>query len=391
MTDFQPPRQPGPPIAGTPTTPAAAPDFDPPRPPAAATRRTRDRKAGRFVVGVAIGALVGASVAGGIVAVADDGGSAAPAVATATVTPVATSTNAIAALVKKVEPSVVSIHDDVTQTDQFGQTQSGQAAGSGFVLTADGYIVTNNHVIDGATNITVDFHDGSTVDAKVVAADPRSDLAVLKVDQTGLAPLPLGASSALQVGDQLVAIGNALDLSGGPTVTTGIVSATGRSLDEENGVSLSDMIQTDTAINPGNSGGPLLNMAGEVVGINTAVAGEAQNIGFAISIDHAKSLIEQLQQGDVPAHAMLGVGTQPTEDGTGVEVAQVDAGSAAAKAGLQQGDVITSVDGTNTDDPDTLGGVIADHKPGDQVKVTYTRGGASHDVTVTLGARSTGN
>ena len=120
-------------------------------------------------------------------------------------------------------------------------------------------------------------------------------------------------------------------------MTTGIVSATGRSLNEENGVALSDMIQTDTAINPGNSGGPLLNMAGQVVGINTAVAGEAQNIGFAISIDHAKSLIEQLQQGDVPAHAMLGVGTQPTEDGTGVEVAEVDPGSAAAKAGLQAG------------------------------------------------------
>jgi len=340
---------------------------------------------------VAVGALVGASVAGGIVAIADNGNSAAPAAATATVTPVAASTNAIAALVKKVQPSVVSIHDDVTQTDQFGQTQSGQAAGSGFVLTADGYIVTNNHVIDGATNITVDFHDGSTVDAKVVAADPRSDLAVLKVDRTGLTPLPLGASSDLQVGDQLVAIGNALDLSGGPTVTTGIVSATGRSLDEENGVALSDMIQTDTAINPGNSGGPLLNMAGQVVGINTAVAGEAQNIGFAISIDHAKSLIEQLQQGDVPAHAMLGVSTQPTEDGTGVEVAEVDSGSAAAKAGLQQGDVITAVDGTNTDDPDALGGAIASHKPGDQVKVTYTRDGASHEVTVTLGARPTGN
>jgi putative serine protease PepD len=391
MTDFQPPRQPGPPIAGAPTTPASAPTFEPPRPPVPPTNRTRDRKASRFAVGVALGALVGASVAGGIVAIADHGDGATPVAATATVTPVAATTNAIAALVKNVQPSVVSIHDDVTQTDQFGQTQSGQAAGSGFVLTADGFIVTNNHVIDGATNITVDFHDGTTVDAEVVAADPRSDLAVLKVDRTGLTPLPLGSSSDLQVGDQLVAIGNALDLSGGPTVTTGIVSATGRALDEENGVSLSDMIQTDTAINPGNSGGPLLNMAGQVVGINTAVAGEAQNIGFAISIDHAKSLIEQLQQGDVPAHALLGVGTQPTQDGTGVEVAEVDSGSAAAKAGLQQGDVITSVDGTATDDPDALGGVIADHKPGDQVKVTYTRDGASHDVTVTLGARPTGN
>jgi putative serine protease PepD len=383
MTDFQPPQS-GPPLAGA---------FEPPQPPAAPTRRTRDRKAGRFAAGIALGALVGASVAGGIVAVADNGDSAAPAAASAQapVTPVADAHNSIAALVQKVEPSVVSIHDDVTQDGPFGQTQSGQAAGSGFVLTADGYIVTNNHVVDGATNITVDFHDGSTADAKIVAADPNSDLAVLKVDRTGLTPLPQGSSSGLEVGDQLVAIGNALDLSGGPTVTTGIVSATGRSLTEENGVTLTDMIQTDTAINPGNSGGPLLNMAGQVVGINTAVAGQAQNIGFAISIDHAKSLIEQLQQGDVPAHALLGVVTQPSQDGKGVEIAQVDPGSAADKAGLQQGDVITKVDDTVIDGPETLGGVISGHKPGDKVSVTYTRDGASHTVTATLGSKSASN
>jgi putative serine protease PepD len=383
MTDFQPP-QPGPPPAGA---------FEPPKPPAPPTRRTRDRKVGRFAAGIALGALVGASVAGGIVAVTDDGNSAAPAPATApaTVTTITDAHNAIAALVKKVEPSVVSIHDDVTQTDQFGQTESGQAAGSGFVLTADGYIVTNNHVVDGATNITVDFHDGSTANAKIVAADPNSDLAVLKVDRTGLTPLPQGSSSSLEVGDQLVAIGNALDLSGGPTVTTGIVSATGRSLSEENGVTLTDMIQTDTAINPGNSGGPLLNMAGEVVGINTAVAGQAQNIGFAISIDHAKSLIAQLQQGNVPAHALLGVVTQPSQDGEGVEVVQVDPGSGAEKAGLQQGDLITKVDDTAIDGPETLGGVISSHQPGDTVSVTYTRDGSSHTVTATLGSKSSSN
>jgi putative serine protease PepD len=384
MTDFQPPQapQPGPPLTGA---------FEAPRPPVAPTKRTRDRKAGRFATGIALGALVGASVAGGIVAVADHSNDAAPAAATAPatpVTPVAAAHNSIAALVTKAEPSIVSIHDDITQTDQFGQTQSGQAAGSGFVLTADGYIATNNHVIDGATDITVDFHDGSTATAKVVAADPHSDLAVLKVSRTGLVPLPIGSSSKLEVGDQLVAIGNALDLSGGPTVTTGIVSATGRSLNEENGVALSDMIQTDTAINPGNSGGPLLNMAGQVIGINTAVAGQAQNIGFAISIDHAKTLIDQLQQGNVPAHAMLGVSTQPTEDGKGVQVAAVDPGSAAAKAGLQAGDVITKVDASAIDSPDTLGGDIAGHQPGDKVTVTYERDGASHSVAVTLGART---
>ena len=221
--------------------------------------------------------------------------------------------------------------------------------------------------------------------------DPRSDLAVLKVDRTDLTPLPLGSSSELAVGDQLVAIGNALDLSGEPTVTTGIVSATGRSLDEQNGVVLSDLIQTDTAINPGNSGGPLLNMQGQVVGINTAVAGEAQNIGFAISIDHAKVLIDQLQEGDVPEHAMLGVATQATEAGAGVTIAEVTAGSAAATAGLQAGDVITSVDGTAIDSPDTLGAVIGKHQPGDEVTVTYERDGETHEVDVELGTRPAGS
>ena len=138
-------------------------------------------------------------------------------------------------------------------------------------------------------------------------------------------------SDDLQIGDQVVAIGNALDLSGAPTVTTGIVSATGRSLDEPNGTHLTNLLQTDTAINPGNSGGPLLDMQGEVVGINTAIAGQAQNIGFAIAIDPAKALIDQLQRGEVPAHALLGVSTRPADHG--VEVVDVSAGSAADDAG----------------------------------------------------------
>jgi S1-C subfamily serine protease len=404
MTDFPPPQTP--PHTGQPAPAQAHPtsSYDPdelyepsafeaaPAPPVAPTRRTRDRRGGRFIVGAALGALVGSVVSGGIVAVtarADDhpAAVAAPAVAT----PVTVAHNSIAALVDKAEPSIVSIHDSITQTDQFGQTQSGQAAGSGFVLSADGYIVTNNHVIDGATDITVNFHDGSTATASVVAADPHSDLAVLKVDRTDLAPLPMGDSSQLEVGDQLVAIGNALDLSGGPTVTTGIVSATGRSLTEENGVTLSDMIQTDTAINPGNSGGPLLDMAGEVVGINTAVAGQAQNIGFAISIDHTKPLIAQLRNGTVPAHAMLGVGTQPSTDGNGVTIASVDPGSGAADAGLQAGDEITKVDNTTIDSPETLAATIVGHQPNDKITVTYVRNGSTRHVEVTLGTRPSGS
>ena len=373
------------PMAPMPTDGREPPVLPPPVPPVPADRPT-SRSGPRFIAGVVVGALVGAGVAGGIVALAErDDGASTPAVND---TPaISVPHNSIAALVAAARPSVVAIHDSVSQTDIFGNVAEGQAAGTGFVLSADGYIVTNDHVIDTATDITVDFDDGTSEPATVVAADPNADLAVLKVDRTDLTPLPLGSSSALQVGDQLVAIGNALDLSGEATVTTGIVSANGRSLTEPNGVRLVDLIQTDTAINPGNSGGPLLNMSGEVVGINTAIAGQAQNVGFAIAIDPAKSMIDSLRNGDVPDHALLGVTTQPADSGTGAQVVDVSSGSAADTAGLQAGDVITDVDGAAVQKPDELGTAIAEHRPGDSVEVTYTRNGTEHTATVTLGSR----
>jgi putative serine protease PepD len=337
------------------------------------------------VGGVVLGALVGATVSGGIVAIAGRDHDVSPAQASPPAVTVAH--NSIAALAAEARPSVVAIHDSVSQTDIFGNVAEGQAAGTGFVLSADGFIVTNDHVVDGATDITVDFADGSSVSAEVVAADPNADLAVLKVDRTDLTPLPLGSSAALQVGDQLVAIGNALDLSGEPTVTTGIVSANGRSLTEPNGVKLVNLIQTDTAINPGNSGGPLLNMSGEVVGINTAIAGQAQNVGFAIAIDPAKAMIDSLRNGEVPEHALLGVTTQPFDGGSGAEIIDVSADSAAAAVGLKAGDVITRVDGRVIGKPDDLGTAIAEHQPGEEIVVTYERGGQSQEVTATLGAR----
>ncbi|MET0146465.1 MAG: trypsin-like peptidase domain-containing protein [Ilumatobacteraceae bacterium] len=395
------------------TGPRTSHDFDPPaqRPPTLPPEAPRPaspparppRGPGRFLAGVAIGAAVGALVAGGIVAVSDhDGGggsldpSAAVGPATGDASAAAAPTNPIDALVRGAEPAIVSIHDSIAQTDEFGREVEGQAAGTGFVLSADGYLVTNDHVVDGASDITARFSDGTSLAATVVAADPGSDLAVLQVDRTGLSALPLGDSSALHVGDQVVAIGNALDLSGSPTVTTGIVSATGRSLTEPNGTHLTGLLQTDTAINPGNSGGPLLDMHGQVIGIDTAIAGQAQNIGFAIAIDPARTLIDQLRNGQVPDHALLGVSTRPVTAGAGsaaadgAQVVRVTAGSPAAAAGVEAGDVVTAVDGRNITSPDDLGAAIAAHQPGDEVKITYERSGASHTTAVTLGTRPAG-
>ena len=301
----------------------------------------------------------------------------------ATAAPV-TETASIADIVTMVRPSVVSIHTSVEQAGAFG---SGQAAGSGFVLSADGFIVTNAHVVDGANEITVDLSDGTSADAALIAAAPESDLAVLKVERTDLTPLAIGSSDELLVGEQLVAIGNALDLSGEPTVTTGIVSATGRFIIEQNGARLANLIQTDTAINPGNSGGPLLNMQGEVVGVNTAVAGQAQNIGFAIAIDPAMRIIEDLRNGETPDQPLLGVSSQPTEDDEGVELIEITPGSGADAAGFEVGDVIIAVGDTSIDEPEDLAREIAEQAPGDVVEVTVVRGGQTITITATLGAR----
>jgi S1-C subfamily serine protease len=294
-------------------------------------------------------------------------------------------------LVISVRPSIVAVHTTVTQTDVFGNRLEGAAAGTGFVLSADGLIVTNSHVIDGAEQISVTLGDQSTEDAELVAADPRSDLAVLRIARNDLTPLALGDSSAIDVGDPVVAIGNALDLGAEPTVTSGIVSAVDRTLTEPNGEVLVNLIQTDAAINPGNSGGPLLDLSGRVIGINTVVAGQAQNIGFAIAIKPAQVLIDQLRNGQVPRHALLGVSTRQATDDTGVAidgaaVADVEPNSAADEAGVRAGDVITELDGEAIASPDDLVAAIAGHEPGDVIMLTVERGGKARQLSATLGA-----
>ncbi|HZB40763.1 MAG TPA: trypsin-like peptidase domain-containing protein [Ilumatobacter sp.] len=378
-----------------PPTPASSPNEQP--------RRGRPRW--RFAGGVVTGVIVSALVAGSAVLIDDDSDSAPGAAdGDAAAAPVesddsgASSVTAVPAgssvhdLVVAVRPAIVAIHTRVTETDVFGQEIQGEAAGSGFVLSADGYVVTNNHVVEGASDITVTFDDGSTEEAELVGADPRADLAVLHVDRTDLEPLALGDSDAIRVGDPVVAIGNALDLGAEPTVTGGLISAKDRTITDPNGSVLADLIQTDAAISPGNSGGPLLDMTGQVVGINTAVAGQGQNIGFAIAINRANDLIEQLRNGETPQHALLGVTTRANPDGSaGAVVVSLQAGAAADEAGIRERDVITELDGESVDGPEDLAALIAGHQPGDEVTVEFQRDGESQTLDVTLGAHDAAN
>jgi len=282
-------------------------------------------------------------------------------------------------ILAKVEPSVVDI---------VAQSRRGTGEGTGIIISPDGYILTNAHVVSGSSRVTVSSTSASkAMPATVVGADDAHDVALVKVDNPGgsLAPAELGRSADVRVGDDVVAIGNALGLRGDPTVTRGIVSALGRTVDN-----LTGMLQTDAAINPGNSGGPLVNSAGQVIGINTAVAADgAQNIGFAIPIDKAKAIADRLKTGQGPAPtAFLGVSTTDTSDGSGgAEVVDVVAGGPAQKAGLAVGDLIVTFDGKPVATADSLSGLVQAHQPGDTVQVMVERNGSSRTLTVTLGTK----
>ena len=291
-------------------------------------------------------------------------------------------------LISSALPGIVSITVELN---------GGQGAGTGFVISSDGEIATNAHVVADATKIDVEFSDGSTAPATVLGVDRTDDLAVVKVDKTGLTALSLGKSADLRIGEPVVAIGNALDLTGGPTATEGIVSALDRTIDTNDGEHLTHLLQTDAAINPGNSGGPLLTLDGNVVGINSAGSQGAQNIGFAIAIDTAQPIISQLQQGKTITKAYLGVSTSPVDatvaaqNGLGIDhgllIAEVSAGSGAETAGLKTGDVIVSINGTATDDNQTLGDVIHQVGAGKVVHLKIFRSGKTIDVDATLSTK----
>jgi serine protease Do len=299
----------------------------------------------------------------------------------------------IPAVVEKVSPSVVAIFTQGLSEDFFFETVPTRGAGTGIVASEEGHILTNAHVVDDAQEIRVVFTDGEERTAELIGADTDTDLAVIKVDADDLTVASFGDSDDLVVGQAVVAVGQALGLQGGPTVTSGIVSALDRSIRTQGAV-LDSLIQTDAAINPGNSGGALTDMAGNVVGVNTAIAGDAQNIGFAIAITPARAIVEQLIATGRVIHPFLGVqmiGLSPgiasqrnIDIDEGVLLVEVVPGSPAAQAGLEADDVITEIEGEEAVTPGDVSKVINSKKPGDRVEITINRGGDSRTVTATL-------
>jgi S1-C subfamily serine protease len=321
--------------------------------------------------------------------------------------------NSVSEVYEQTYKSVVEITSISGQSTPFGGEERAQGQGSGFVYDDEGHIVTNQHVVDGADTVSVRLWDGSTYDGTVVGSDPSTDLAVIKVDAPAnvLQPLALGNSDDLTVGETVVALGSPFGLEG--TVTSGIVSALHRQMTAPNNFTINDSIQTDAAINHGNSGGPLVNGAGEVVGVNAQIeseSGGSDGIGFAIPSKTVESIVPQIIANGSVEHAYLGVGVAELSQSVaeelgvpaGVALTDVRQGSPAAEAGLEAatgsatvdgqsyptgGDVITAVDGKAVKTGAELQNAVDAKRPGDSISITYTRGGQSHTVEITLGTR----
>jgi putative serine protease PepD len=266
------------------------------------------------------------------------------------------------------------------------------------VISADGLMLTNAHVVNMVDDqgnpienpvITVKMFDGSVRSAKVLGSSVDYDVALLQLaDASNLSPLPLADASAFQVGDRVVAIGNALDLGDSPTVTTGIISALDRTLQESASITLRGLIQTDAAINHGNSGGALVNSAGQLVGINSAGIPDAQNIGFAISVGTIQPLLEDLKAGKTIAAAPIGyIGVTLSETPDGITVATVQPNTPASTGGIEVGDVITKVNDTAVTTAEKLSTVLRSLAPGTKVNITVTRGGETKVIPLTLAER----
>ncbi len=361
------------------TSPPPPREPGPPRPRASGPLRRRVIA----IVAAVLALMLGSGVIGGWAATELAGSSVAPAAAA----PVqhAPPGGSLADVVATAQRSVVSI-------------TTGAGEGSGVTLDTSGHILTNNHVIASAQGgeMTVTFEDGTSQQASIVGTDPQSDLAVIKVDDgSNLTPATFADSDTAEVGDQVLALGSPLGLEG--TVTSGVISAKDRTINEggqpgpqqAGATAISGLLQTDAAINPGNSGGALVDTAGQVVGINTAIAttgngGGNIGVGFAIPSNTAKSVAEQLIKGEQVAHPYLGVSIAQA-GGSGAIIRVVDPAGPAAQAGLEQGDVITKIgDMTVNTPPDDVKSAVQGAEVGQQITITYTRGGAENTVTVTL-------
>ena len=299
----------------------------------------------------------------------------------------------VAEVLKKIQPSVVTI---IAITEE--GMNPGRSTGTGVVITSDGDILTNDHVVDGADQVSVLFAgDTEPSLATVLAVDVGNDLALLHVDKTGLTPAVFADPSSIDIGDEVVAVGFALDLDGGPTVTRGIVSALNRTIVSGDGA-LDGLIQTDTAISSGNSGGPLVNTRGQVIGINTAVFQSssevaANNVGFSISVAEALPVIEELRaqaNGQARTEGYLGVSVLDRNDGgLGAMIAEVSPGSPADLAGMKVDDVVIQADGSPVDGQPALVAAIRDKSPGDTIKIDVLRDGERITLTAKLIERPT--
>lgn len=316
--------------------------------------------------------------------------------------------DAIAAAASKVGPSMVSIITESTSRTFYGSSIQ-QGAGSGVVISEDGYIITNKHVVSDSGKVQVILADGTSyTDVDFIGSDPTNDISFLKINGvSGLTPIALGDSSTMKVGQKVLAIGNALGEYQN-TVTTGIVSALGRPViaSDTTGDSyeqLENLLQTDAAINPGNSGGPLVNLKGEIIGINTAVATEAQGIGFAIPINDVKGMVKTLLATGKVVKPYIGVRyvsiTPDVAEEYNLKVKKgayvvgddtqpaIISGSPADRAGLREKDIITKVDDTEIDSTHPFASVIAQYSPGDKVKIAFIRDGKEETVEVTVAKR----
>ena len=370
----------------------------PPPPPRSPREPRPPRRGRRWAALLAASVLVGGGAGAGVVAVADGGGS------TASRTVIERTASASGggldaqALYAGTASGVVDITARGASSDgattPFGaapQASQTTASGTGFVVDAQGHIVTAAHVVDGASTVSVKLADGTTRAATVLGSDDATDVAVLRIDPAGLTlhPLALGSSAALDVGAPIAAIGDPFGYD--RSISTGIVSGVDRTISAPNGFTVAHAIQTDAAMNPGNSGGPILDASGKVIGIADQIATggteQSSGVGFAVPIDLVKSALTTLKAGGKPTHPYLGVATANATTTAGATVSSLATGGPADDAGLRAGDVVTALGGRAISDSNGLVAAIAAHRPGDRVAVTVRRGAQTLRVTVRLGAQ----